>query len=161
MKKTLMTAIVLATALAFGAGVMAQQASSPTPASSAPASAPAPAATSPAPKPEKFHGVVGKVDEATKEVVVRFHKDKLTFSTDNSTKFTEGKKPISFGDLKKGMRAYVTYKKEGEKLMAETFKVSHPKPMAKKGKTAGRTSQVKSSTTGETPAAAPSPEKKM
>lgn len=122
MKKTLLTSILaLAISVAFVSGVMAQQ-------------KPAPAQTAPveATKMEKFKGVIEKVDEATKDVLVQFHKEKMTFSLGDHTKIMEGKKELPFTDLQKGMWASVEYKKEGNTLMAESMGVSMPKVMAKK-----------------------------
>jgi len=122
MKRTILTSILaLAISVAFVSGVMAQEKSTP-------AQSPAAQET----KMEKFSGVVEKVDEATKDVLVQFHKEKMTFSLGDKTKIVEGKKELPFSDLKKGMWASVEYKKEGEKLMAESVSVSMPKVTAKK-----------------------------
>jgi hypothetical protein len=56
----------------------------------------------------------------------------MTFSMADHSKIMEGKKEMSLSDLKKGMWASVEYKKEGDKLMAESISVSVPKVMAKK-----------------------------
>ena len=122
MKKTILTSILaLAISVAFVSGVMAQQ-------------KPAPAQTAPveATKLEKFSGVIEKVDEATKDVLVQFHKEKMTFSSGDHTKIMEGKKELPFTDLKKGMWASVEYRKEGNTLMAESMSVSMPNVTAKK-----------------------------
>ncbi len=122
MRKTILTSILaLALAVAFVSGVMAQQ-------------KPAPAQTAPAEstKMEKFSGVIEKVDQASKDVVVQFHKEKMTFSLGDQTKIMEGKKEVSFTDLKKGMWASVEYKKEGNTLMAESMRVGMRNVMAKK-----------------------------
>ena len=121
MKKTiLMSLVALAVSVAFVSGVMAQQKPVPQ------------ATTAQETKLEKFSGVVEKVDEATKDVLVQSHKEKMTFSLGDHTKIMEGKKEMPFTDLKKGMWASVEYKKEGNKLMAESMSVSMPKVMAKK-----------------------------
>jgi Cu/Ag efflux protein CusF len=121
MKQTiLMTIVALAVSIAFVSGVMAQQ-------------KPAPQVTTPQEtKLEKFSGVVEKVDEATKDVLVQSHKEKMTFSLGEHTKIMEGKKEMPLSDLKKGMWASVEYKKEGDKLLAESMHVSMPKMPAKK-----------------------------
>jgi Cu/Ag efflux protein CusF len=121
MKKTILMSIVaLALSITFVSGVMAEQ-------------KPAPKATiAQETKLEKFSGVVEKVDEATKDVLVQFHKEKMTFSLGNHTKIMEGKKEMPFSDLKKGMWASVQYKKEGDKLLAESMLVSMPKMPVKK-----------------------------
>ena len=122
MKKTILTSLLaLAISVAFVSGVMAQE-------------KPAPAQTVPvgAAKMEKFNGVIVKVDEATKDVLVQFHKEKMTFSSGEHTKIMEGRKEMPFSDLKKGLWASAEYKKEGDKLMAESISVSMPKVMAKK-----------------------------
>ena len=122
MRKTIgMGIIALAISVAFVSGVMAQQ-----------KPAAAPVTTSQESKLEKFSGVVEKVNEATKDVLVQYHKDKMTFSLGDKTRITEGKKEMTLGDLKKGMWASVEYKKEGEKLMAQTINVSMSKVEAKK-----------------------------
>jgi len=119
MKKTILMSIVaLAVSVGFISVAMALQ-------------KPAPAATAQETKLEEFHGVIEKVDEATKDVLVQFHKEKLTFSMDDKTKITEGKKELSFADLKNGMWASVEYKKEGNKLMTESISVSMPRMEAK------------------------------
>ena len=121
MKKTILMSIVaLAVSVAFVSGVMAEQ-----------KPAPASVATAQETKLEKFSGVVEKVDEATKDVLVQFHKEKMTFSMGEKTKIMEGKKEMPLSDLKKGMWASVEYKKEGNKLIAESINVSMPKVQAK------------------------------
>ncbi len=105
--------------VAFVSGAMAQQ-------------KPAPATTPQETKLEKFSGVIEKVDEATKDVLVQLHKEKMTFSMGDKTKIIEGKKELPFTDLKKGMWASVEYQKEGNKLLAQSISVSMPKVEAKK-----------------------------
>ncbi len=122
MRKTILTSILaLALSVAFVSGVMAQQ-------------KPAPAQTAPAEstKMEKFSGVIEKVDQASKDIVVQFHKEKMTFALGDHTKIMEGKKELPLTDLKKGMWASVEYKKEGNTLMAESMRVSMRNVMAKK-----------------------------
>jgi len=115
MKKTLLAiAFALITSVAFVSGVMAQQ-SSPPAAQSAP-SAPA--------KMAKFSGTLEKVDEAAKEIVVKKGSDERTFSFGDQTKFMQGKKALSFSDLKKGEHVFVRFKTEGDKLTAEKVYVS-------------------------------------
>ena len=128
MKKTiLMSVLALAISVAFVSGVMAQQKSAPAPVGTA----------QEAKKLEKFNGVIEKVDEATKDVLVQLHKEKMTFSLGEKTKIMEGKKELPFTDLKKGMWASVEYKKEGGKLIAQTIDVSMPKVEAKQGTPSG------------------------
>jgi hypothetical protein len=116
MKKTLLTSVfVLAISVAFASLVMAE-------------SKPAPqATTAQETKLEKFSGVVEKIDGANKDVLVEFHKEKMTFSLDEHTKIMEGKTEMPFPDLKKGMWASVEYKKEGNKLHAQSMHVSMSK----------------------------------
>ena len=131
MKKTILMSIVaLAVSVGFISVAMALQ-------------KPAPAATAQETKLEEFHGVIEKVDEATKDVLVQFHKEKLTFSMDDKTKITEGKKELSFADLKKGMWASVEYKKEGNKLMTESISVSMVKTEAKQVSPSEKTTEKK------------------
>ena len=120
MKKTILISIfVLAVSVAFVSGVMAGQKPAPQ------------ATTAQETKLEKFSGVVEKVDEATKDVLVQFHKEKLTFSMGDHTKIMEGKKELPFNDLKKGMWASVGYKKEGNQLLAQSIHVSPRKVEAR------------------------------
>ena len=120
-RSILMMVLAVAISVAFVSGVMAQQ-----------KPAQAPAAAPQGQKLEKFSGTIEKVDEASKDVLVQFHKEKMTFSTDEHTKFMEGKKEVPFSDVKKGMKASVEYKKEGNKLIAESVNLSMPKSSAKK-----------------------------
>ncbi len=117
MKRTIFAmAFALVISVAFVSGVMAQQASPPA-AQSVP-SAPAKA------KMEKFSGTLEKMDQAAKEIVVRKGSNEKTFSWGDQTKFMQGKKELSFSDLKKGERVSVRYKMEGDKLTAEKVYVS-------------------------------------
>ena len=114
MKKTiLMSLLAMAISVAFVSGVMAQE-----------KSAPAPAAATQETKMEKFSGVIQSVDSATKDVLVQMHKEKKTFSVGNDTKIYEGKKELSFSDLKKRLWASVEFKKEGDQLLAQLIRVS-------------------------------------
>lgn len=109
MKRAIPLAVVaLLTLVAFASGVMAQ-----------PKPATAPATPTQESKLEKFSGMVEKVDEATKDILVQYHKEKLTFSLGDHTKIMEGRKELSLNDLKKGMWASIEYKKEGDKLVPE------------------------------------------
>jgi len=122
MKKTILTSILaLAISVAFVSGVMAQE-------KPAPVQTPAPQES----RVEHFNGVIVKVDEATKDALVQFHKEKMTFSLGDTTKIMEGKKELPFTDLKKGMWASLDYKKVGDKFMAESVSVSMPKMVVKK-----------------------------
>ena len=125
MKKTILTSLLaLAISVLFVSAVMAQQ--SPAPVQSAPAQQPK------MEKAEKFRGVIEKVDPVNKDVLMQYHKEKMTFAVGDQTKVVEGKKALPFGDLKKGMWASVQYRKEGDKLLAESMSVSMPKMAAKK-----------------------------
>jgi hypothetical protein len=86
-------------------------------------------------KAEMFSGVVKNVDTAKKDVVVQYHKDKMTFSVGDKTKLYEGSKALKFSDLNKGLWASVAYEKEGNQLVAQTIHVSpvkQPKGMTEK-----------------------------
>lgn len=125
MKRTILAiAFALLTSVAFVSGVMAQQ-SSPPATQSAP-SAPAKA------KMEKFSGTVEKVDEAAKEIVVKKGSDEKTFSWGDQTKFMQGKKELTFSDLKKGEHVSVRYRTEGSKLAAVKVYVSTKSTSQKK-----------------------------
>ncbi len=142
MKKIgLMVAIL--TLVPFIAVATAQQ---PAPAKPAGTSAPAKPAAAPAPAPAKaekaaktqsFNGNIAKVDAMAKTVVVKGKKAEMTFVTDDKTKITMGGKEMPLADLKEGMGANVSYKKEGDKNVAASIKVAAPKvPAAAKPKPA-------------------------
>ncbi len=114
MKKMLVSLFALAISLAFVSGAFAQQSSS------------TPVATAPVSRLERFNGVIVKVDEATRDALVQFHKEKMTFSFGDQTKITQGSKALTFNDLKKGQWASIGDRKEGDKLLAETVHVSMP-----------------------------------
>lgn len=125
MKKLVLLVAVLAL-VAFASGVMAQQkAPAPAPA------APAPTAPAKPAKVEKFSGTVSSMDEAAKTVVVKNKKGEKTFMLDDTTKITRGGKGIALADLKQGMNVSVSYKMEGDKMMAATITASAPKTKAK------------------------------
>jgi hypothetical protein len=134
MKKIILL-VALVTFVAFASGVMAQQ----KPAPAKPATTPAPAPT-PAPvKPEKFSGMIDKVDEMAKAIAVKGKVKKeektLTFATDDKTKITKGGQDMSFADLKKDMTVAIEYAKVGDKMAAAAIKVAAPKAAPKKAET--------------------------
>lgn len=126
--KKMIFLISLMTLLAFTSGVMAQQ----KPAPAKPAVAPTPAPT----KLEQFSGMVDKVDQMAKAIVVKGKVKKeekaLTFATDGNTKIQKAGKDMLFADLKKEMTVSVEYKKEGENMIATMIKVAAPKAAPKK-----------------------------
>jgi hypothetical protein len=84
---------------------------------------------------EKFSGVIEKVDEIAKAIEVKGKVKKeektLAFATDDKTKITKARKALPFADLKKEMSVSVEYKKDGDKMIAVTIKVSAPKAAPK------------------------------
>ncbi len=145
MKKTSLMVAVL-TLVAFVAVATAQQATTakpaPAPAKPAGTSAPAPAPAKPAATPAKaekpaktqsFTGNIAKVDAMGKTIAVKGKKAEMIFVIDDKTKITMGGKDMPLGDLKEGMEAHVSYKKEGDKNLAASIKVAAPKaaPAAK------------------------------
>jgi glucose/arabinose dehydrogenase len=141
-KVTLLVALIILVAFA-SSGVMGQQ--KPAPAKPAATQAPAPAkpTATPAPAPakaEKFSGMIDKVDEMAKTIVVKGKVKKeektLTFATDGNTKIQKAGKDMPFADLKKDMTVSVEYKKEGEKMIATMIKVAAPKAAPRKEKAA-------------------------
>jgi len=138
--KRLILIVALLTLAAFASGVMAQPkpspAPAPAPAAPAPEKAKAPGKPKAAEKPMKFAGVVEKVDEMAKAIVVKGKvkgkQESLTFATDDSTKITKGKETISLAEVKSGMNVAIEYKKEGDKNMAAAVKVAVPKAAAPK-----------------------------
>ena len=125
--KKLILLVALLTLVAFVSGTLAQQKTAP---------APAKAAGTPPPKLEKFSGVIDKVDEMAKAVVVKIKVKKeektLTFAIDDKTKITKAGKDMPFSDLKAGMSVSVEYKKDGDKLTAVKITVAAPKAAPKK-----------------------------
>jgi hypothetical protein len=121
MKKVILF-IAFMTLVVFTSGIMAQQ-----------KSAPAKPATTPTPAPanvEKFIGMIEKVDEMAKAIVVKGKVKKeektLSFGIDDKTKIQKAGKDVPFADLKKDMQVSVEYKKEGEKMIATMIKVAAP-----------------------------------
>jgi hypothetical protein len=122
MKKAILL-VVLLTLVAFVSGAIA--AAPPKAAGTTPAPA-APASTKPV-KLEKFTGDIKSVDAMAKSIVVAKAKEEKTFVVTADTKITKGKETLKFEDLKAGMNTVLEYKKDGEKLIAATIKVSAPK----------------------------------
>jgi Cu/Ag efflux protein CusF len=127
MKKTILLVVMLSL-VAFVSGAIA--AAPPKAATTAPAPA-APAATAPA-KMEKFSGEVKNVDAMAKSIVVAKEKVEKTFVVTADTKITKGKEALKFEDLKAGLQVAIEYKKEMDKMIAVTIKVSTPKAAPKK-----------------------------
>jgi hypothetical protein len=123
MKKTILL-VVLLTLVAFVSGAIAQGKPATTPAPAAPAS------TIPV-KLEKFSGEVKSVDGMAKSIVVAKAKEEKTFAVTTDTKITKGKEALKFDDLKAGMNVVIEYKKEMDKMIAVTIKVSAPKAAPK------------------------------
>ena len=122
------TVMVLAISVIFVAALMAAE-----------QKVPAPAAATPAPSYEKYSGVVERVDVAKKNFSVKNGKEEMTFSWTDKTKITEGKKTLSFTDLKKGQEVAVEYKVKGNKSVAQMVSVSAPKTMGMKENTPSST----------------------
>ena len=134
MKKMILLVVML-TLVAFVSGVMAQP--KPAPAPAAPAStAPAKAKEVKMEKMQKFSGTIARVDEMGKMVEVKGKIKKeeksMSFMIDDATKITKGKGTMKMTDLKEGMTASVQYKKDGDKMIAATIKISAPKAAPKK-----------------------------
>ena len=131
MKKTILL-VVLLTLVAFVSGSIA---ATPPKTETPPApTAAKPAETKPAPpaKLEKFSGEIKSVDAMAKSIVVAKEKEEKTFVVNEATKITKGKTDLTFADLKTGMSIVTEYKKDGDKLIAVTIKVSAPKAPPKK-----------------------------
>lgn len=133
--KKLIFLVALLALVVFVSGSMAQQKQTPAPAK--PVTTPAPVPAPPEkPKLEKFSSTIEKVDEVAKtlEVKQKVKKEEktLAFAIDDKTKITKGKGTISLGDLKKGMRVSIEYKKDGDKNVAVAVKVVVPKTRPKK-----------------------------
>jgi hypothetical protein len=125
MKKTILL-VALLTLVAFVSGAIA--AAPPKAAGTTPAPA-APATTKV--KLEKFTGDVKSVDAMVKSIVVAKGKEEKTLGVTADTKITKGKEALKFEDLKAGMNVVIEYKKEMDKMIAVTIKVSAPKAAPK------------------------------
>jgi uncharacterized protein YpmB len=133
MKKVLLL-VTLLVLVAFVSGVVAIRKPAPEPAPEAPAS------TVPGKpmmeKTEKFSGVIEKVDQKGKIIVVKGNMTKeektLTFIMDDRTKITQGKTSMTIGDLKKDMQVSVEYKREMNRMIAVAIEVSVPKNAPRK-----------------------------
>ena len=126
MKKTVLL-VVLLTLIAFVSGAIAPA----PPKGAGTTTAPAAAATTAPVKLEKFTGDIKSVDAMAKSIVVVKGKESKTFIVDDKTKITKGKDALTFADLKAGMNVVIEYKKDGDKLIAVTIKVSAPKAAPK------------------------------
>jgi Cu/Ag efflux protein CusF len=128
MKKAILL-VVLLTLVAFVSGAIS---AAPPKAATTPAPA-APASTKPAPpaKLEKFTGDIKSVDAVAKSIVVVKGKDEKTFGVTADTKITKGKEALKFEDLKAGLNVKIEYKKDMDKNIAVTIKVSAPKAAPK------------------------------
>ena len=134
MKRALVVMVALLAMVAFVSGVMAQApATTEKPAAPAPEkAAPAPEKAKPAaekPKTEKsksmkFTGAVAGY-EAGKMITVKGSKNKeMTFDVMGDTKMK--------GEVKEGAKVTVTYKKDGDKMIATAIAVSKGKKSSKK-----------------------------
>jgi len=129
MKRVMSTIMALAISAILVTAVMAAE-----------EKAPAPSATGPAaPKFEKFSGVVEKVDVAKKVFSVKSGKEEMAFSWVEKTRITEGKKELTFADLKKGLQVTVKYMKDGGKLVAARIRVRTSMPTGTREKTPSST----------------------
>ncbi len=122
MKTLLSLALALALSGALVVGALAQQTQAPagSPSQAPMGSSQQPMKSTSHEKLQKFMGTVERVDEAKKEIMVKKDGGKeMTFTWGDQTKFMEGKKDVSFSDLKEGMKVTVQYRREGDKFFAE------------------------------------------
>jgi hypothetical protein len=121
MKRILILMVALLTLVAFAGGVMAQapakteKPAAPAPEKAAPAPAPKPAAEQP--KALKASGTVAAY-EAGKMISVKVKDKEMKFDIAADAKAT--------GEIKKGAKVTVMYKKDGDKMVATS--ISGPKP---------------------------------
>lgn len=132
--KKMLFGVTLFVLVAVASGVMAIRKPTPEP-------APETAASATPGKPmmeerEKFSGVIERVDEKRKTIVVkgRMMKEEktLTFVINEKTRMTKGEATLILGDVKKDMEVSLEYKKEMDKLIAIMIGVSAPKDAPKK-----------------------------
>ncbi len=74
-----------------------------------------------------FGGIIDSVDIARKDFSVKNGMEEMTFYLSDDAKITEGKKTLSFGDLKKGQEVTIEYTKEGNELIADMISINTPK----------------------------------
>ena len=118
MKRALVVLVAMVALVGFGSGVMAQT----PPKAEKPA---APAGEKPKadkPKLMKFTGAVAGY-EAGKMIKVKAKDKEMTFDVTGDTKMK--------GELKEGAKATVTYKKDGDKMIATAITISAGKPPKK------------------------------
>ena len=88
------------------------------------------------PKIQRFLGVIEKVDETARTIEVKGRVKKeekvVVFPTDDQIRITRGGIDMSLVELKKGMGVSIEYKRDGDKVIAVTVKVSAPKAGPKK-----------------------------
>jgi hypothetical protein len=112
MKRILIVLVALVAMVAFVSGVVAQDKKTETPAA-------APKAEKPkAPKPMKFSGTVAAY-EAGKMIKIKAKDKEMAFDVTADTKVK--------GEVKEGVKVTVTYKKEGDKMIATAISVPAPK----------------------------------
>jgi branched-subunit amino acid aminotransferase/4-amino-4-deoxychorismate lyase len=134
MKRVLVLVVALLTMLAFASGVMAQApAKTEKPAATAPekaAPAPAPKAAAEKPKAEKPKALkaTGAVAayEAGKTIAVKGKDKEMKFDITADTKVK--------GEVKEGAKVNVTYKKDGDKMVATSISGPTPKKAPPKPK---------------------------
>ncbi len=120
MKRILILMVALLTMVAFAGGVMAQQAPPKTEKPAAPApekAAPAPKPAAEKPKALKATGAVAAY-EAGKMIAVKVKDKEMKFDIAADAKVQ--------GEVKEGAKVTVTYKKDGDKMVATS--ISGPKP---------------------------------
>jgi len=126
--KKMLFFLTLLASFAFVSGAMAIQ-------KPAPSSPSAPPGKSTIEKTERFSGVIEKVDEKGKTIVVKgkmIEEKPLPFAIDGKTKIVKGEVTMILGDLKKGMEVSIDYKREMDKLIAIVIRVFVPKEAPKR-----------------------------
>lgn len=124
MKRMLILLVALLAMVAFVGGVVAQEKKADQPAA---AKAEKPKAEKPkAPKALRASGTVSAYDAAAKTLKVKSKDKEMEFALADNAKVR--------GEIKQGSRVTVTYKKEGEKLVASSVAVAAEKKAAAKPK---------------------------
>ena len=114
MKRILIVLVALLAMVAFVVGAVAQEKKAPAPAPAAPA-----AEKPKAPKAMSFKGTIAAY-EAGKMIKVKGSKEKeMTFSIAADAKIK--------GEVKEGAKVTVSYKKDGDKMVATSISVAAPK----------------------------------
>jgi hypothetical protein len=73
-----------------------------------------------------FSGRVKKLDGAARTIEVSGKRKSMTLVLDDQTKITQDESEMALRDIKEGMKVFIEYKKEDNKIIATAIKVAAP-----------------------------------